>query len=224
MAPPGDLLNDLFRRGVELDQGESDHWRPAIAGAVELIDRVVRNLEQDGSAEVDRACRGLDEDHANAIRAGVARGTGRCESPIERQLLPWLLRQQYRFFDAGTFLLLPAESDGLEEKQVAVIPQLPIGRYRVDFALAAKRGGRTRFVIVECDGAEFHDKPEQVMRDVDRDVALLANRRVLEVVRLSGKEIARVPEEAAARVEDAMRNAWSRSTKALDEKFGARRR
>jgi very-short-patch-repair endonuclease len=137
------------------------------------------------------------------------RGQSKCESPIEKMLLPWLICQRYQFFDYNPTVLFPGETDQYVPGTLAVIPQLPIGRYRVDFALAASLGGGPiKFVVVECDGKEFHDGVENVKRDVNRDVSILSNKRVLDVFRLDGREILSNPQLAGHRVAKAVLEAW----------------
>lgn len=149
-----------------------------------------------------------DHEHDLALAAWV-RGIGLCESPIEKVLLPGLICQRYQFFNFNPCVLLPGETDKFKRGTMAVIPQLPIGRYRVDFALAGSIGdGPIKFVVVECDGKEFHDGIANVRRDVNRDVSILQNRRVLDVFRLDGREILRDPKGAAKRVGKAVLEAW----------------
>lgn len=136
------------------------------------------------------------------------RGLPLCESPIEKLLLPWLICQPYQFFNFNPAVLLSGESKFYVPGTLAVIPQLPIGRYRVDFALAASLGGPIRFVVVECDGKEFHDGVENVKRDLDRDAAILNNPRVLDVVRFDGRDILRDPQGCGQCAAKAVFEAW----------------
>lgn len=136
------------------------------------------------------------------------RGRPRCESPIEKVLLPWLICQHYPPFDFSPAVLFPGETALYVPGTIAVIPQLPIGRYRVDFALAGSLGGLVQFVVIECDGKEFHDGVANVKRDLDRDVAILNNKRVLDVFRLDGRDILRDPEGSARRAARAVEQAW----------------
>jgi hypothetical protein len=73
---------------------------------------------------------------------------------------------------------------------------------------------------VECDGAQFHDRPHQVVADVHRDVGILGNPRVLGLVRLSGAEILRDPKRAAAKAEREFVHAWAVTNRENDAKFG----
>jgi very-short-patch-repair endonuclease len=139
-----------------------------------------------------------------------------CESPIEKLLLPWLICQEYSFFEHTPLVLVRGELHKLSDRSVALIPQLPIGRYRVDFALAARRGGQTRFVIIECDGEEFH---QDVHKDINRDAKLLSYRQVLDVVSVSGKDICKDARAAALGVAKAFAWAWSKNNISVAWKF-----
>lgn len=204
----GELLQRLFEEGERLDAGR-DFWVHPGAILADAISRLII-CDQDDAArhECERVCR----EHANEtdkITAAVERGLVKCESPIEAILLPWLVGQTYSFlFDYNPKVLFAGEGDQLGENSLAVIPQLPIGRFRVDFAVAMRRQGPVCFVMVECDGADFHDNPDQVIRDVNRDVRILSHPRVCEIVRLTGREITAEPRDAAAKVVDAVRRAW----------------
>lgn len=104
-------------------------------------------------------------DHA---RRQVANVSDLCESPIERKLLPWLLCEDYgpnlNGFCAMTFnhkrdLVMPT-------CRVVVAPQFALLRYRLDFAVFARRDDlATRIIAVECDGQEFHGKASDDKRD-----------------------------------------------------------
>lgn len=147
------------------------------------------------------------------------KGKDKCESPIETIMLPWLLTQAYPWFKYNPTLLLPGETNKYERMTLAVIPQLPIGKYRADFALAGSRGGLIRFLIVECDGKEFHDGVNNVIKDVERDVRLLKNKRVLDIVRLDGSAILRNPSACARSVASSLASAWTKGNKETAWKF-----
>jgi len=149
-------------------------------------------------------------------RVHFERAIKACESPIEKLLLPWILCQEYSFFQHIPDVLLPGDLQYLSQYSVALVPQLPIGKYRVDFALASRRGGIVRFVVIECDGKQYH---EDVYRDIDRDSLLLSNKQVLDIVPLSGKEIWKDPRAAAKKVAAEFSWAWSKNNKSLAWKF-----
>lgn len=152
-------------------------------------------------------------------RDAWAKGLTKCESAIEKVLLPWLVCQRYEFFSHHPAVLFAGETHAYEPMTLAVIPQLPIGRFRADFALAGSRGGLVRFVVVECDGKEFHDGVENVKRDLNRDVSILANNRVLDVVRFDGKSILQNPQWCAEQAARAVREAWRKGNPATAAKF-----
>jgi very-short-patch-repair endonuclease len=127
-------------------------------------------------------------------------------------ILPWLLQVQYQFFDYSPAVLLPGETDKYVSGTIAVIPQLPIGKYRADFALAGSLGGPIRFVMVECDGKEFHEGAENAKRDKTRDAAIRANPRVLDVVRIDGGLIACDAQQAAQYAAKRVLEAWRKGT------------
>jgi very-short-patch-repair endonuclease len=119
---------------------------------------------------------------------------GAVESPIEARLLPFLSAR----WPLGRSL------DGLAET-TALIVQLEIGRFRVDFAVARRIQGTVRLVAVECDGRAYHDKA----RDKARDRELGADERVIKIVRLPGTLIQVDPREAAGLVFDAAEAAFA---------------
>lgn len=199
---------------------DDDTFAPLALGLVPALRRMA-GMGADGNApeEIEQALADIPEKYHDAIRAAFTKGIALCESPIERAIFPWLLCQTYSQFDWHPMVLLPGEQDQLPERTVAIVPQLPIGRFRADFALAAKRGGPVRFVIVECDGAEFH---KDVHRDVARDHELLPHSRILDVHAITGKEIAASPRKAAEGASRALTHAWSVTNRNLDKKFGAK--
>jgi very-short-patch-repair endonuclease len=171
---------------------------------------------KDPRKQFELALRLVPEDLRDQTKAFFEGAIEVCESPIEKLLLPWILCQEYSFFPHVPVVLLPGESGKLQPHSVALVPQLPIGKHRVDFALASSRGGIIRFVVIECDGEEFH---EDVVRDIDRDAALLRHRQVLDIIPLSGKKIWRDPRSAAKDVAEGFSWAWSKNNKSVAWKF-----
>ena len=169
--------------------------------------------------EFERASDQCPERLKEQAKAAFDKALLLCESPIEKALAPWLICQWYEWFDYSPTVLRHDEKALYVPKTLAVIPQLPIGRYRADFALAGSRGGLVRFVIVECDGKEFHNGVADVKRDIDRDVAILSNKRVLDVVRLDGRDIMSNPGRCARRAADAVKEAWRKGNPATAAKF-----
>lgn len=117
------------------------------------------------------------------------------ESPIEAAaLVAMLAGHQHtdtelhlagRGIVAGTYRVFFVGVDGLT---ALVIPQLKVGRYRLDIAAVLERNGRRVYAAIECDGREFHSHPDDVARDKTRDRDLAAHGWL--VCRFTGSEIA----------------------------------
>ena len=88
-----------------------------------------------------------------------------CESIIERDVLHCL--------------------DKWVADEVKVVPQWEIetigGKFRADFLVANK----SRFIIIECDGKDYHDRD----RDEWRDAMILGTGKIDAVYRLRGRDI-----------------------------------
>jgi very-short-patch-repair endonuclease len=129
----------------------------------------------------------LEESIASALgeietlfRAQIAHFSKRCESPIEELL--------------AASIVLHGRSDFDREKRIShfdttdVYIQAQVGAYRVDFLFDDLFQGKRRFLIVELDGHEWHERTKaQAARDKKRDRTLVtAGYRVL---RFTGSEI-----------------------------------
>lgn len=164
--------------------------------------------------ELDAAIRAYSE-FKDQIQEAVRKGEPFCESPIEQYLLPWLVAQEYYPFEHRPALLLPSELGAHVQTTAAVVPQLAIGRFRADFAIAVSGNGALRFLIVECDGAEFHQGEENQAKDRERDAIITTDRRVFGIIRITGSDIYRNPENCARRVAERLRETWRFSDKGL---------
>ena len=80
---------------------------------------------------------------------------------------------------------------------VAIIPQVKIVQFRVDFLIACRNPNRgMNVMVVECDGRDFHERTvEQAVRDRRRDGRLL--RLGLPTLRFMGTELFNNPIECA---------------------------
>jgi very-short-patch-repair endonuclease len=116
-----------------------------------------------------------------------------CESPIEELFLA-------AAFAAGIDSGMAANIYGSKYRDDFeffpgdhIWPQTQIGNYRVDFLIAhVCPNGEKTFVVVECDGHDFHERTkEQAARDKMRDRFLTA--RGIKVLRFTGSEIFRDP-------------------------------
>lgn len=119
-----------------------------------------------------------------------------CESPIEEIFLAAFYSQSLHrdFFDI-VMLGKPIgdmSKGKFQGETIYILQQAKVGRYRVDFliidASCPLEIADPRFMIVECDGHEFHEKTkEQVERDKKRDRYFQSKN--FKVLRFSGSEI-----------------------------------
>lgn len=111
----------------------------------------------------------------------------RTDSPIENQLLHYLLRHK---------VVLCKPGDEPQGAGIFITTQYPVGPYRADFLIIA-RGYSTNPRVwppknefkfcIECDGEEFHSTEEQLAHDKRRDEYF--KEQGIEVLRLSGTQI-----------------------------------
>jgi hypothetical protein len=184
------LIDELERKGRTLDNGYD---------SFDLIHPDIIAGQQLGIAWAI-----VPEKAREALEREFHKGMQRCESPIEKFMLPWLLVATARYSNWEPLCLLPGESALLPKGRVAVVPQLPIGKYRVDFALAGRRSGSIGFFIVECDGKEYHVAKD----DAVRDAVLRKNKSVLGIRRLSGSVIRNDARGWSARIARENLDAW----------------
>jgi len=100
------------------------------------------------------------------------------ESPIEESLTAFIL----------------GWIDHHEVADVQVETQIPIGPYRADILITS--AGRR--LVVECDGAEYHNSPEAIERDKRRDRYCVT--QGMAVMRFIGSEVHRDPRGCAAQI------------------------
>ena len=123
-------------------------------------------------------------------------------SPIERKLWeaasassdPPLLVSNLKSPDDFLLSFRPFPVEGASRGDILVVPQFPMGRKRIDFAVSIydpldiTMPSRGRAVVfVECDGHAYHERTkEQAARDRSRDRQL---QRTAPVMRFTGSEI-----------------------------------
>ncbi len=107
------------------------------------------------------------------------------ESPIEQVAAFHLLGRNYAPFTTQQSAYVRIYSSLPEEWPhgllLALVPQVDIGRYRVDFMVHLRNGAK---FAIECDGDEFHDE----ISDGFRDAKLTAFFK-LPVLRFTGSSI-----------------------------------
>jgi very-short-patch-repair endonuclease len=124
-----------------------------------------------------------------------------CESPIEELLIAALYidhdSHPYRMIFMGKCDSPYLNSNG---EEVFIYQQAKVGDYRVDFLIhdcsVAPEVARPRWIIVECDGHDFHERTkEQARHDKKRDRYLQS--LGAKVLRFTGSEIWADPEACA---------------------------
>lgn len=127
--------------------------------------------------------------------AAISHIEGLCESPIEKRMLPWLILEDYgpkvETFPAAVFNHRTDERMPLAD--VVIAPQFAFVRYRMDFAVIARKGDERKIFAVECDGEKFHNAS-----DNKRDACLRSFG--IQTVRASGREIHARPRNLSAAV------------------------
>jgi very-short-patch-repair endonuclease len=105
-----------------------------------------------------------------------------CESPIEARLAVHLF------------------SEIQDETMCALMPQVSIGQYRVDFTITSHPAEKEKInLVIECDGHDFHERTkEQAARDKKRDRELVAEG--WQVLRFTGSEIWNDPRGCVAQI------------------------
>lgn len=126
------------------------------------------------------------------ISVEMSMGMVRCQSPIEQDFLValWALGAisgRVDVFVCGSPELLAAKAR--ETRNALICPQMPVSRMHVDFLIALPTLiGDQGYLVVECDGHEFHEKTkEQAVRDKRRDRVLAAEG--MRVIRYAGSEV-----------------------------------
>lgn len=123
-------------------------------------------------------------------------GSDITESPIEELLYSELL-----FITDGYDYIHVL--DGPEEHygfRTWISPQHEVGEYRVDFMFGCAGDGKKLYLVVECDGHDFHEKTkEQAANDKARDRFFV--KEGYKILRFTGSEIYKDPKKCAEEVE-----------------------
>lgn len=203
-----DLIQELTAKGHRLD-GDKSFWLEPCVPIAGFLKRLGRSLKSGDDLVTDELTDAYQEwpGREQEIKEAADRALPFCESPIELILLPWLLTRRYYPFEFKPLVLLPGEGRKLEYGQIALVPQMPLGRFRADFVLAGKGRERVRLFVIECDGADYHEDKE---KDAARDAQIhKENRLVRGIIRLSGGKIMNQPREAAELVCEQVKNEYA---------------
>lgn len=112
-----------------------------------------------------------------------------CESPIENALVRALLRtRREQIMMCANRLDIKKELLGQNKISIGMTLQAKVGRYRLDFLLGLRVLDSIKWLVVECDGHDWHDRTkEQAAADRSRDRELQTDG--LDVFRFTGSEI-----------------------------------
>lgn len=182
-------------------------------------------LGKEWIARIDLGASTLMEDLIGTAEAELDM-LGLIESPIEVALavaMKLLIRVQFQEIAFSKNAVSSArEADGWLRDEpysslqtgiwAVVCPQMPIGPYRVDFAIRHIFGlTGASGIVVECDGHDFHEKTkEQAARDKERDRFLQSEG--YRVLHFTGSEIWADPMDCAHEV---LMQAFSRAQDSL---------
>lgn len=106
-------------------------------------------------------------------------------SPIEARLFAHLLFINNDYCELPEFAYSDEEPTGWD---LWLRTQHQVGRYTADFHFTSSRDDKTAFLVVECDGHDFHERTkEQAAHDKKRDRYFAA--QGIAVLRFTGSEI-----------------------------------
>lgn len=159
--------------------------------------------------QVTNALETAVEAYRYGLLADIAWAEEQCESPIERVMAAWLYSELTFSFGMHdlTVFVGPREERRWPEPYnyngAGLYCQAPIDRYRVDFLLFARIADKHSWLVVECDGHDYHERTkEQARRDRSRDRWMTLNG--LKVLRFTGQEIYENPQECASQAVEAL--------------------
>lgn len=131
------------------------------------------------------------------FRAQIAQFSRRCESPIEELLAASVILHSHGARLLGVDMMAVGAAFDKEHRAspfeaTDVYLQAQVGAYRVDFLFDDLFRGKRRFLAVELDGHDWHERTkEQAARDKKRDRTLVT--AGYSVLRFTGSEIFRNP-------------------------------
>jgi very-short-patch-repair endonuclease len=123
---------------------------------------------------------------------------GATESPIEEMFggaLTAELRRRYTPEQFGIYN--PSEPSEHPSGCMMLIAQFDLLRFRYDFAMRVQ-GFPRPFLLVECDGKQFHSSPEQMANDRRKDEC--AFKHAIPLIRFTGGDIHYRIEKCVAQV------------------------
>lgn len=167
-------------------------------------------------SKADQIIREAAETEAIRFIEGFCLVKERCESPIEEMLLAAIYAQHTLGLVDMHFLgTSEMPQSATFDEAIFIQQQVKVGPYRVDIlihdASCPFEVAEPRFMVVECDGHDFHERTkEQARRDKKRDRFFQS--KGFKVLRFTGSEIWADPDACANEVleqlqsEDSWRN------------------
>ena len=134
------------------------------------------------------------DDLCAAARDTYIKAASVAESPIEKDLLPWLITADWPTSNTSYLPVVLMDEHPEDHVGLILVPQFVAGPFRLDFAICRQVSGVTHVVAIECDGFQFHD----VGKDRRRDWIL--NAAGVQTVRATGREIKDRPDLVVNRV------------------------
>ncbi|XWN32721.1 MAG: DUF559 domain-containing protein [Devosia sp.] len=141
------------------------------------------NFDEPGWRLENEYVRWLEDDLLREMRLLFAL----CESPIEQLLGAAILTSTSDGYGDGKARFSPLRLRD-DREGTTFTPQYQLLSYRADFAFRTGYLGQEQFLVVECDGHDFHDRTkEQASRDRARDRTLLEIG--IPVIRFTGRDV-----------------------------------
>ena len=186
---------------LESNELEVEHWN--------LRDAIMAQRGGAGEKSIEYIVGNLAEGHAMKVKDSFMRRemrlAGSCKSPIERALAAamlfaqeWIPYPHVEMFIQG---MTWSHDIQFEKDGVYIFPQSRVGRYIADFLIFMQDDEARKFIVVECDGHDFHEKTKhQAAQDKKRDRWMIG--KGITVLRFTGSEIWANPASCAYQVFD----------------------
>jgi len=163
---------------------------------------------------VNETIKEIADERLFILHGEFEQGLKRCESPLEKVLLASMRRYLEMSFHVAigpTRIATPVNAVWPEwpspYHEIIIIPQSQIGNYRADFLVGVQSANGNFWIVVECDGHDFHEKTkEQARRDRARDRWMQMNG--ITVLRFTGSEIYEDPESCGDQVAECVLKKW----------------
>lgn len=169
-------------------------------GAIQIDEAIMRERELNTTQAADRIIDAGAEYINGAIERYVDKLAKLCESEIEL-ILGGSLIVAFALIDLecprrlGKILIVASQDEEEQAVKLAplvLIPQYEWNNYRIDFVIRQEDGYTPKYIFIECDGHDFHEKTkEQAERDKSRDRNI--NCAGVLLLRFTGSEIYRDP-------------------------------